>query len=326
MISFFYMNGKKLYAGDALLKFDEFIQCFGLKRSFRFVNGCVVLEPFMQMWVRSIFVMLFTVGMTLLLFSGSLGTQRGSIINELRWYYDFDDRAYEELMYNPYRDYDLSNDFDVEIFENKKRSWRKHDHIPPDLAPLLIATVPLLISLFRRREALVVFDKKRRLIYTVKDGKVYYHKVYDLNYLPFSTNTGAISASSLIIPLNVDLYQWQNKKCLMHTEVFSTGIFYPDSNCQQQFLCIMLNAYFSNQNKDTDDAWLTSILITGPSKKFLEFLDKIVLFSFRKREDPFSPEVQAVVDQIMVEFKDLEEGDMDFEAFDFSYRKPLGTQ
>lgn len=318
----FYMNGKKLYSGDALLKFDEFIQYFGLKRSFRYVNGCVVLEPFMQMWLRSIFVMLFTVGMVFLILSGSLGTQRGSIINELRWYYDFEDRAYEEYIRFD-GDFDPSKESDLRRFDSVKENYKTHSHIPPNLAPLLIATVPLLISFFRRREALVVFDKKRRLIYTVKEGKVYYHKVYDLNYLPFSTNTGAISASSLIIPLNVDLHQWQNKKCLMHTEVFSTGIFYPDSNCQQQFLCILLNAYFSNQNKNTDDAWLTSILITGPSKKFLEFLDRIVLFSFRKREDPFSPEVQAVVDQTMVEFKDLEEGDMDFEAFDFSYRKPV---
>ena len=321
----FYMNGKKLYAGDALLKFKEFIQYFGLKRSFRYVNGCVVFEPFMQMWVRSLFVMLFTVGMTFLLLSGALGTGKGSIIDELRWYYDFDDRAYEENV-QAWDDFDPKSEVDMRPFESSKRYWKTHNHIPPDLAPLLIATVPLLISLFRRREALVVFDKKRRLIYTVKDGKVYYHKVYDLNYLPFTTNTGAISASSLIIPLNVGLYKWKNEKCLTHKEVFSTGIFYPDSNCQQQFLCILLNAYFSNQNKDTDDAWLTSILTTGPSKKFLEFLDKIVLFSFRKREDPFSPEVQAVVDQIMVEFKDLEEGDMDFEDFDFSYRKPLGTQ
>ncbi|WP_394166533.1 hypothetical protein [Neptunomonas phycophila] len=321
----FYMNGKKLYAGDALLKFKEFIQYFGLKRSFRYVNGCVVLEPFMQMWVRSLFVMLFTVGMIFLLLSGALGTGKGSIIDELRWYYDFDDRAYEANV-QAWDDFDPNSEVDMRLFESSKRYWKTHNHIPPDLAPLLIATVPLLISLFRRREALVVFDKKRRLIYTVKDGKVYYHKVYDLNYLPFTTNTGAISASSLIIPLNVGLYKWKNEKCLTHKEVFSTGIFYPDSNCQQQFLCILLNAYFSNQNKDTDDAWLTSILITGPSKKFLEFLDKIVLFSFRKREDPFSPEVQAVIDQIMVEFKDLEEGDMDFEAFDFSYRKPLGTQ
>ena len=321
----FYMNGKKLYAGDALLKFKEFIQYFGLKRSFRYVNGCVVLEPFMQMWVRSLFVMLFTVGMIFLLLSGALGTGKGSIIDELRWYYDFDDRAYEENV-QAWDDFDPNSEVDMRLFESSKRYWKTHNHIPPDLAPLLIATVPLLISLFRRREALVVFDKKRRLIYTVKDGKVYYHKVYDLNYLPFTTNTGAISASSLIIPLNVGLYKWKNEKCLTHKEVFSTGIFYPDSNCQQQFLCIMLNAYFSNQNKDTDDAWLTSILTTGPSKKFLEFLDKIVLFSFRKREDPFSPEEQAVVDQIMVEFKDLEEGDMDFEDFDFSYRKPLGTQ
>ncbi len=316
---------KKLYAGDALLKFKEFIQYFGLKRSFRYVNGCVVLEPFMQMWVRSLFVMLFTVGMIFLLLSGALGTGKGSIIDELRWYYDFDDRAYEANV-QAWDDFDPNSEVDMRLFESSKRYWKTHNHIPPDLAPLLIATVPLLISLFRRREALVVFDKKRRLIYTVKDGKVYYHKVYDLNYLPFTTNTGAISASSLIIPLNVGLYKWKNEKCLTHKEVFSTGIFYPDSNCQQQFLCILLNAYFSNQNKDTDDAWLTSILITGPSKKFLEFLDKIVLFSFRKREDPFSPEVQAVIDQIMVEFKDLEEGDMDFEAFDFSYRKPLGTQ
>ncbi|WP_139303232.1 hypothetical protein [Neptunomonas phycophila] len=321
----FYMNGKKLYAGDALLKFKEFIQYFGLKRSFRYVNGCVVLEPFMQMWVRSLFVMLFTVGMIFLLLSGALGTGKGSIIDELRWYYDFDDRAYEANV-QAWDDFDPNSEVDMRLFESSKRYWKTHNHIPPDLAPLLIATVPLLISLFRRREALVVFDKKRRLIYTVKDGKVYYHKVYDLNYLPFTTNTGAISASSLIIPLNVGLYKWKNQKCLMDKEVFSTGIFYPDSNCQQQFLCILLNAYFSNQNKDTGDAWLTSILTTGPSKKFLEFLDKIVLFSFRKREDPFSPEVQAVVDQIMVEFKDLEEGDMDFEAFDFSYRKPLGTQ
>ncbi|MFY0658803.1 MAG: hypothetical protein JXR12_18875 [Neptunomonas phycophila] len=325
MISFFYMNGKKLYAGDAFLQFKEFIQYFGLKRSFRYVNGCVVLEPFMQMWVRSLFVMLFTVGMIFLLLSGALGTGKGSIIDELRWYYDFDDRAYEANL-RIRDDFDPNNESHVSLFESSKRYWKTHNHIPPDVAPLLIATVPLLISLFRRREALVVFDKKRRLIYTVKDGKVYYHKVYDLNYLPFTTNTGAISASSLIIPLNVGLYKWKNEKCLTHKEVFSTGIFYPDSNCQQQFLCILLNAYFSNQNKETDDAWLTSILTTGPSKKFLEFLDKIVLFSFRKREDPFSPEVQAVVDQIMVEFKDLEEGDMDFEAFDFSYRKPLGTQ
>ncbi|WP_341218159.1 hypothetical protein [Neptunomonas phycophila] len=279
----------------------------------------------MQMWVRSLFVMLFTVGMIFLLLSGALGTGKGSIIDELRWYYDFDDRAYEANV-QAWDDFDPNSEVDMRLFESSKRYWKTHNHIPPDLAPLLIATVPLLISLFRRREALVVFDKKRRLIYTVKDGKVYYHKVYDLNYLPFTTNTGAISASSLIIPLNVGLYKWKNEKCLTHKEVFSTGIFYPDSNCQQQFLCILLNAYFSNQNKDTDDAWLTSILITGPSKKFLEFLDKIVLFSFRKREDPFSPEVQAVIDQIMVEFKDLEEGDMDFEAFDFSYRKPLGTQ
>ncbi|WP_421836198.1 hypothetical protein [Neptunomonas phycophila] len=319
------MNGKKLYAGDAFLQFKEFIQYFGLKRSFRYVNGCVVLEPFMQMWVRSLFVMLFTVGMIFLLLSGALGTGKGSIIDELRWYYDFDDRAYEANL-RIRDDFDPNNESHVSLFESSKRYWKTHNHIPPDVAPLLIATVPLLISLFRRREALVVFDKKRRLIYTVKDGKVYYHKVYDLNYLPFTTNTGAISASSLIIPLNVGLYKWKNEKCLTHKEVFSTGIFYPDSNCQQQFLCILLNAYFSNQNKETDDAWLTSILTTGPSKKFLEFLDKIVLFSFRKREDPFSPEVQAVVDQIMVEFKDLEEGDMDFEAFDFSYRKPLGTQ
>jgi hypothetical protein len=325
MISFFYMNGKNLYAGDALLQFKEFIQYFGLKRSFRYINECVVLEPFMQMWARSIFVMLFTVGMTFLLLSGALGTGKGSIIDELRWYYDFDDRAYEANL-RIRDDFDPNNESHVSLFESSKRYWKTHNHIPPDLAPLLIATVPLLISLFRRREALVVFDKKRRLIYTVKDGKVYYHKVYDLNYLPFTTNTGAISASSLIIPLNVGLYQWQNEKCLMQKEVFSTGIFYPDSNCQQQFLCIMLNAYFSNQNKDTDDAWLTSILTTGPSKKFLEFLDKIVLFSFRKREDPFSPEVQAVVDQIMAEFKDLEVGDMDFKDFDFSYRKPIGTQ
>ncbi|MFY0658804.1 MAG: hypothetical protein JXR12_18880 [Neptunomonas phycophila] len=321
----FYMNGKKLYAGDALLKFKEFIQYFGLKRSFRYVNGCVVLEPFMQMWVRSLFVMLFTVGMIFLLLSGALGTGKGSIIDELRWYYDFDDRAYEANV-QAWDDFDPNSEVDMRLFESSKRYWKTHNHIPPDLAPLLIATVPLLISLFRRREALVVFDKKRRLIYTVKDGKVYYHKVYALNYLPFTTNTGAISASSLIIPLNVGLYKWKNEKCLTHKEVFSTGIFYPDSNCQQQFLCILLNAYFSNQNKETDDAWLTSILTTGPSKKFLEFLDKIVLFSFRKREDPFSPEVQAVIDQIMVEFKGLEEGDMDFEAFDFSYRKPLGTQ
>lgn len=41
----FYMNGKKLYAGDALLKFKEFIQYFGLKRSFRYVNGCVDISP-----------------------------------------------------------------------------------------------------------------------------------------------------------------------------------------------------------------------------------------------------------------------------------------
>ena len=321
----FYMNGKKLYAGDALLKFKEFIQYFGLKRSFRYVNGCVVFEPFMQMWVRSLFVMLFTVGMIFLLLSGALGTGKGSIIDELRWYYDFDDRAYEENV-QAWDDFDPKSEVDMRPFESSKRYWKTHNHIPPDLAPLLIATVPLLISLFRRREALVVFDKKRRLIYTVKDGKVYYHKVYDLNYLPFTTNTGAISASSVIIPLDVGLYKWQHAICLTHKEVFSTGIFYPDSNCQQQFLCILLNAYFSNQNKDTDDAWLTSILTTGPSKKFLEFLDKIVLFSFRKREDPFSPEEQAVVDQIMVEFKDLEEGDMDFEDFDFSYRKPLGTQ
>ncbi|MDO6453231.1 hypothetical protein Q4490_06605 [Neptunomonas phycophila] len=325
MINLFYMNGKKLFQGEALLKFNEFVTYFGLKRSFRFVNGCVVLEPFMQMWVRSLFVMLFAVGMTFLLLSGALGTGKGSIIDELRWYYDFDDRAYEAYIQYK-KNYDPKNELHREMFEDTKSYWKTHSHLPSEIAPLLIATIPLLISLFRRREALVVFDKKRRLIYTVKDGKVYYHKVYDLNYLPFSTNTGAISASSLIIPLNVDLYQWQNKKCLMHTEVFSTGIFYPDSNCQQQFLCILLNAYFSNQNKDTDDAWLTSILTTGPSKKFLEFLDKIVLFSFRKREDPFSPEVQAVVDQIMVEFKDLEEGDMDFEDFDFSYRKPLVTQ
>ena len=322
MISFFYMNGKKLYAGDALLKFDEFIQCFGLKRSFRFVNGCVVLEPFMQMWVRSLFVMLFSVGMVMLTFSGALSTQRGSIINELRWYVDFDDRALEEyLLIN--ENFNINNVDQKNYFEVVKKNYKTHSHLPSEVAPLLIATIPLLISLFRRREALVVFDKKRRLIYTVKDGKVYYHKVYDLNYLPFTTNTGAISASSLIIPLNVGLYKWKNEKCLTHKEVFSTGIFYPDSNCQQQFLCILLNAYFSNQNKDTDDAWLTSILTTGPSKKFLEFLDKIVLFSFRKREDPFSPEVQAVIDQIMVEFKDLEEGDMDFEDFDFSYRKPV---
>lgn len=326
MINFFYMNGKKLYQGEALLKFDEFIQHFGLKRSFRFVNDCVVLEPFMQMWVRSLFVMLFSVGMVMLTFSGALGTQRGSIINELRWYVDFEDRAYEEFTYKSHITYDLSNEVHKSIFEEVKENYKTHSHLPSEIAPLLIATIPLLISLFRRREALVVFDKKRRLIYTVKDGKVYYHKVYDLNYLPFTTNTGAISASSLIIPLNVGLYKWKNEKCLTHKEVFSTGIFYPDSNCQQQFLCIMLNAYFSNQNKDTDDAWLTSILTTGPSKKFLEFLDKIVLFSFRKREDPFSPEVQAVVDQIMVEFKDLKEGDMDFEEFDFSYRKPVGTQ
>ena len=325
MINFFYMNGKKLYQGEALLKFDEFIQYFGLKRSFRFVNGSVVLEPFMQMWVRSLFVMLFSVGMVMLIFSGALGTQRGSIINELRWYVDFEDRAYEEYIRFD-DDFDPKKESDLRRFNSVKENYKTHSHLPSEIAPLLIATVPLLISLFRRREALVVFDKKRRLIYTVKDGKVYYHKVYDLNYLPFTTNTGAISASSLIIPLNVGLYKWKNEKCLTHKEVFSTGIFYPDSNCQQQFLCIMLNAYFSNQNKDTDDAWLTSILTTGPSKKFLEFLDKIVLFSFRKREDPFSPEVQAVVDQIMVEFKDLEEGDMDFEDFDFSYRKPLGTQ
>ncbi|MDO6453232.1 hypothetical protein Q4490_06610 [Neptunomonas phycophila] len=39
------MNCKKLYAGDALLKFDEFIQCFGLKRSFRYVNGYVDISP-----------------------------------------------------------------------------------------------------------------------------------------------------------------------------------------------------------------------------------------------------------------------------------------
>jgi len=296
-----------------------------LKRSFRFINGCVVLEPFMQMWVRSLLVMLFSVGMVMLTFSGALGTQQGSIINELRWYVDFDNRAYEEyITYDT--DYDPSDPVDQESYERVIKNYKSYRNLPSEIAPLLIATIPLLISLFRRREALVVFDKKRRLIYTVKDGKVYYHKVYDLNYLPFTTNTGAISASSLIIPLNVGLYQWKNEKCLTHKEVFSTGIFYPDSNCQQQFLCIMLNAYFSNQNKDTDDAWLTSILTTGPSKKFLEFLDKIVLFSFRKREDPFSPKVQAVVDQIMVEFKDLEEGDMDFEAFDFSYRKPLGTQ
>lgn len=321
----FYMNGKNLYAGEALLKFDEFIQYFGLKRSFRFVNGCIVLEPFMQMWVRSIFVMLFSVGMAFLLLSGALGTGKGSIIDELRWYYDFDDRAYEAyILYD--EDFDPNDAVNLKRFERVKANYKTHSHLPSEIAPLLIATVPLLISLFRRREALVVFDKKRRLIYTVKDGKVYYHKVYDLNYLPFTTNTGAISASSLIIPLNVGLYKWKNEKCLTHKEVFSTGIFYPDSNCQQQFLCILLNAYFSNQNKDTDDAWLTSILTTGPSKKFLEFLDKIVLFSFRKREDPFSPEVQAVIDQIMVEFKDLEEGDMDFEAFDFSYRKPVGTQ
>ncbi|MFY0658778.1 MAG: hypothetical protein JXR12_18750 [Neptunomonas phycophila] len=45
MISFFYMNGKNLYAGDALLQFKEFIQCFGLKRSFRYVNGYVDISP-----------------------------------------------------------------------------------------------------------------------------------------------------------------------------------------------------------------------------------------------------------------------------------------
>jgi hypothetical protein len=39
------MNGKKLYRGDALLKFKEFIQYFGLKRSFRYVNGCVDISP-----------------------------------------------------------------------------------------------------------------------------------------------------------------------------------------------------------------------------------------------------------------------------------------
>jgi hypothetical protein len=326
MISFFYMNGKKLYSGAALLKFDEFIQYFGLKRSFQYINGCVVLEPFMQMWLRSIFVMLFTVGMVFLILSGSFGTQRGSIINELRWYYDFEDRAYEEFTYNTRIEYDLNDEVHKGIFEEVKSNYKSHNHVPPNLGPLLIATVPLLISFFRRREALVVFDKERRLIYTVKEGKVYYHKVYDLNYLPFTTNTGAISASSLIIPLNVGLYQWQNEKCLVQKEVFSTGIFYPDSNCQQQFLCILLNAYFSNQNRGSNDEWLTSIITTGPSKKFLEYLDKIVLFSFRKREDPFAPEVQAVVDQIMDQFKDLEEGDMDFEAFDYSYRKPLGTK
>jgi hypothetical protein len=315
-MNFFYMNGKKLYSGDALLKFDEFIQYFGLKRSFRYVNGSVVLEPFMQMWVRSIFVMLFSVGMTYLLLSGALGTGKGSIIDELRWYYDFDDRAYEAyLLYD--KNFDPNDPVDLKRFERVKENYKTHSHIPSELAPLLIATVPLLISFFRRREALVVFDKERRLIYTVKEGKVYYHKVYDLNYLPFTTNTGAISASSLIIPLNVGLYQWQNEKCLMQKEVFSTGIFYPDSNCQQQFLCILLNAYFSNQNRGSNDEWLTSIITTGPSKRFLEYLDKIVLFSFRKREDPFAPEVQAVVDQIMDQFKDLEEGDMDFEACAF---------
>lgn len=38
---FFLHERQKSYAGDALLQFKEFIQYFGLKRSFRYVNGYV---------------------------------------------------------------------------------------------------------------------------------------------------------------------------------------------------------------------------------------------------------------------------------------------
>jgi hypothetical protein len=321
MSFFLHLKGKELYRGDSILTFKDFVYYFGLKRSFGYRNDCVVLEPFMQMWVRSIFLVLFFAGIVMLSFTGAFGSEKGSFKDQLRWYYDFDDKAYEVFTSGAF-EYDSNNEVHKGMLESAKEKYKTHNHINSNFIVLLISIIPITIHLFFKQEALVVFDKKRRLIYTVKNSQVYYCRVYDLNYLPFTTNIKAMSHSSVIIPLNVKLFKWGENKCLMKTEVFSTGIFYPDSNCQQQFLCMMLTAYFSNQNLKTNDAWLKSIL-TGPSKPFLLVLDKLLQFSFRKREDPFSPEVQAVVSDIVDKFKDIEEGDMDFEDFDFSYRKSI---
>jgi hypothetical protein len=321
MSFFLHLKGKELYRGGAILTFKDFVYYFGLKRSFSYRNGCIVLEPFMQMWVRSIFLVLFVSGIAILSFTGAFSNERGSMIHELRWYYDFESRAYEEFI-RTVDDFDQNDPVDQRMYSRAVNNYKSHRELPAGIVVLILSIIPIFLNLFFKREALVVFDKKRRIIYTVKNSQVYYCRVYDLNYLPFTTNIKAMSHSSVIIPLNVDLFKWGEDKCLMKSEVFSTGIFYPDSNCQQQFLCMMLTAYFSNQNLHTNDEWLKSIL-TGPSKPFLLVLDKLIQFSFRKREDPFSPEVQAVVSDIVDKFKDIEEGDMDFEDFDFSYRKSI---
>ena len=205
--------------------------------------------------------------------------------------------------------------------DDEKKLLRGNRPIPINfLVFFTMGTLPFLLTFFSRRNAPVVFDKRRMMIYTLKKNKLYYSMVYDLNMLPFFTNREAMEDKRIFIPLVVMLSDEAPKKAATLTTPFPVGPFFNECPCQQKLMSIILAAYFSRQNKNSNDEWLSNLSDKQPSL-INKYLDKLSHFSVFKPEDPFAPDVQRRLDVIAQRHKNLKMGDLDFPGFDFSIRK-----
>ena len=155
----------------------------------------------------------------------------------------------------------------------------------------------------------------RRLPYF--EGRLFYAYVDDLSELPLHSATANMDPNARMSPLTIILKDSIKDSDKKVNPCFTVGVFFEIASCQQQLLSIIITAYFSDQNRDTNDEWLHALLERKPAF-YMVVLDFLFQFSLRRKIDMYSPEIQAELEDIIAKREPAPTGDMDFSDFDFS--------
>ncbi|WP_370053739.1 hypothetical protein [Neptunomonas sp.] len=320
------LNGRNLYRTEGFFNFNEIKWITNFRRVINVKADSIFVPRFFPQLLRAITLLILVTGISMMYFSDAFSTKRGSIYDGYRWVFDFDQRSLEEFEGFSKAKYE---DADHNLLVNSRKLWKEwklgHFDFYSNIFMLGLFVTPFLVSILIKPRAPVVFDKERRLIYTNFKGRLFYAYVDDLSELPFRSATDNMDPNSLMSPLTVILNDSVEASDEKIDPCFNVGVFFEIASCQQQLLSIIITAYFSDQNRDTDDEWLHALLERKPAF-YMVVLDFLFQFSLRRKIDMYSPEIQAELEDIIAKREPASESDMDFEDFDFSYRKPVGTQ
>ena len=322
------LEGRGLYRTEGFFDFNQIKWMINFRRVINIKAASIFVPRFFPQLLRAITLLILVTGTSMMYFSDAFSTKRDSIYDSYRWVFMFEQRSLEALR-GMYKGEFKNTKSDLELIKESRRYWKDrkigHFEFYSNIGMLFLFVTPFLVSVIIKPRAPVVFDKKRRLIYTYFEGRLFYAHVDDLSELPLHSATANMDPNARMSPLTIILKDSNKDSGDKINPCFTVGVFFEIASCQQQLLSIIITAYFSEQNRDTDDEWLHALLERKPAF-YMVVLDFLFQFSLRRKIDMYSPEIQAELEDIIAKREPASESDMDFEDFDFSDRKPVGTQ